>query len=127
MRHIVAGLVAAALAGCAGGVSKEEMDTLEKRLLANDAQMAANLRSELTGVDQKYVSVQQLQLKVEKQLDEMAKLVRELQELRADLAQKASAASASALKSLEFEERLMSDRLAQLRLLIEELKKAGPK
>jgi len=94
-------------------------------LLANDATQAAQLKSELTGVDQKYVTVQQLQLRVEKQLEDMAKLMKELQGVRGELTASVNLANTNVVKSLEFEEKLMSDRLAQLRLMIEELKKTG--
>ena len=116
---------AAALIGCAGGVTKEQMDTMKAELLANDATQAAKLKSELTGIDQKYVTVQQLQLRVEKQLDEMSKLLKELQAVRGELTASVNLANTNVIKSLEFEEKLMSDRLAQLRLMIEELKKSG--
>lgn len=125
--RITAAVLFAAAAGCGGGVTKAELDTLDEKLRARDDQVAANLRSELTGVDQKYNTVQQLSNKVDKQLDEMAKLVKELQDLKKELSEKVGLANSNVLKSLEFEERLMSDRLAQLRLLIEELKKPAPK
>lgn len=112
----------AALAGC-GGVTKQEMDTLEQKLMARDDQMAARLKSDLTGVDAKYVQVQQLHLKIEKQMEDMNKLLKELQVLKVELVEKVGLANTNVLRSLEFEERLMGDRLAQLRLLIEELKK----
>jgi hypothetical protein len=115
---------AAALLGC-GGVSKQELDTVKAELLANDREQAAQLKSELTGVDQKYVTVQQLQLRVEKQLDEMGKLLKELNAVRGELTASVNLANTNVIKSLEFEEKLLSDRLAQLRLMIEELKKTG--
>lgn len=112
----------AAVAGC-GGVSKQELDSVKAELVANDAKTAAALKSELTGIDQKYVTVQQIENRVGKQLEEMAKLLKELQELKAVLVDKVDLANSNVIKSLEFEEKLMSDRLAQLRLMIEELKK----
>ena len=127
MRITATLLLAAAAAGCGGGVTKEELDTLDQKLRARDDQVAANLRSELTGVDKKFNDVQQLQTKVEQQLGEMARLVKELQDLKKELSDRVGVANANVLKSLEFEERLMSDRLAQLRLLIEELKKPAQK
>ncbi len=129
MRISRAVLLAAAVvgAGCGGGVTREELDTLEQKLKARDDQVAANLRSELTGTELKYATVQQLQNKVEKQLEEMAKLVKELQDLRKELADRVALANSNVLKSLEFEERMMSQRLAELRLLVEELKKPAPK
>ena len=57
----------AASIGC-GGVTKQELDTVKAELLANDEKTKSSLKSELTGIDQKYVTVQQLQMKVEKQL-----------------------------------------------------------
>ena len=112
----------AASIGC-GGVSKQELDTVKAELLANDEKMKSSLKSELTGIDQKYVTVQQLQMKVEKQLEELSKLKTELTELAKSLDARANVATGSALKALQFEEKLMSDRLAELRTLIEELKK----
>ena len=112
----------AASIGC-GGVSKQELDSVKAELLAHDEQMKSSLKTELTGIDQKYVTVQQLQMKVEKQLEDLNKLKIELTELGKSVDARANVASASALKSLQFEEKLMSERLAELRSLIEELKK----
>lgn len=119
---ILAALGAAATAGCAG-VSQQELDTVKAELIANDAKTAAALKAELTGIDQKYVTVQQIENRVGKQLEETAKVLKELAELRKELVDKVNLANANVIKSLEFEEKLMSDRLAQLRLMIEELKK----
>ena len=115
-------LAAATAAGC-GGVTKQELDTVKAELIANDASTAAALKAELTGIDQKYVTVQQIENRVGKQMEEIAKLLKELQELRKELVDKVNLANSNVIKSLEFEEKLMSDRLAQLRLMIEELKK----
>jgi hypothetical protein len=112
----------AASVGC-GGVSKQELDSVKAELLANDERMKSSLKSELMVTDQKYVTVQQLQMKVEKELEDLNKLKGELTELGKSVDLRANAATASALKSLQFEEKMMSERLAELRSLIEELKK----
>ena len=112
----------AASIGC-GGVSKQELDTVKAELLANDEKTKSSLKSELTGIDQKYVTVQQLQMKVEKQLEDMAKLSAQLTELAKSIDARANVATGNALKALQFEEKMMSERLAELRSLIEELKK----
>ena len=106
-----------------GGVSKQELDSVKAELLNHDETMKAQLKQELTGIDQKYVTVQQLQLKVEKQLEEMSKLQTQLLELAKSVDARATVATGNALKALQFEEKLLSDRLADLRSLIEELKK----
>ncbi len=117
-------LAAAALAGCAGdAATKQELETLKAQMAASQREESAKLRTELTGIDQKYVAVQQIEMRVGKQLEEMDKLHKQLLELSKKLDARADAAAASALKVLEFEERLMADRLANLRLLLEELKK----
>ncbi|HLY12586.1 MAG TPA: hypothetical protein VKW04_25000 [Planctomycetota bacterium] len=108
--------------GC-GGVSKQELDSVKAELLAHDEQVKSQLKSELTGIDQKYVTVQQLQLKVEKQLEDLTKLQKLLEDLAKSVDDRANVATGNALKSLQFEEKLMSERLAELRSLIEELKK----
>jgi hypothetical protein len=74
-------------------------------------------------VDQKYVLVQQIQIKVEKQLDELAKMQEKLTELAKSVEERTTVATGNALKVVTFEEKLMSERLAELRSLIEELKK----
>ena len=112
----------AASIGC-GGVSKQELDSVKAELLAHDEQMKSSLKTELTGIDQKYVTVQQLQMKVEKQLDELSKLQVTLTELAKSLDARANVATGNALKAMQFEEKMMSERLAELRSLIEELKK----
>jgi hypothetical protein len=112
----------AASIGC-GGVSKQDLDTVKAELLAHDEQVKSSLKSELTGVDQKYVLVQQIQIKVEKQLDELAKMQEKLTELAKSVEERTTVATGNALKVVTFEEKLMSERLAELRSLIEELKK----
>lgn len=112
----------AASIGC-GGVSKQDLDTVKAELLAHDEQVKSSLKTELTGVDQKYVLVQQIQIKVEKQLDDLAKLQEKLTELGKSVEDRANVATGNALKVLTFEEKLLSERLAELRSLIEELKK----
>jgi len=112
----------AASIGC-GGVSKQDLDSVKAELLAHDEQVKSSLKSELTGIDQKYVTVQQLQMKVDKQLEDMAKLQKDLTELAKSVDARANVATGNALKSLQFEEKMLSERLAELRSLIEELKK----
>lgn len=112
----------AASIGC-GGVSKQELDSVKAELLAHDEQVKSSLKTELTGIDQKYVTVQQLQLKVEKQLEDLTKLHATLSELAKSLDARANVATGNALKAMQFEEKMMSERLAELRSLIEELKK----
>jgi hypothetical protein len=112
----------AASVGC-GGVSKQELDSVKAELLSHDELVKNQLKTELTGIDQKYVTVQQLQLKVEKQLEDMAKLQKELTDLAKSVDERATVATNNTLKGLQFEEKLMSERLAELRSLIEELKK----
>jgi hypothetical protein len=112
----------AASIGC-GGVSKQELDTVKAELLANDEKMRASLRTELTGIDQKYIKVQQIEQTVDKKLDELKKLQAELTELAKSIDARANVATGNALKALQFEEKMMSERLAELRSLIEELKK----
>jgi predicted nuclease with TOPRIM domain len=112
----------AASIGC-GGVSKQELDSVKAELLAHDEQVKSSLKTELTGIDQKYVTVQQLQMDVKKQMEDLSKLKVELTELGKSVDARANVATASALKSLQFEEKLLSERLAELRSLIEELKK----
>lgn len=119
---VLAALSYSFMPGC-GGVTKQDLDSVKAELLNHDETTKAQLRQELTGIDQKYVTVQQLQLKVEKQLDEMGKLQKTLEDLAKSVDDRANVATANALKSLQFEEKMMSERLAELRSLIEELKK----
>ena len=115
--------VASVAAGCAGGVSKEEMQTMRQELLAHDAQIEAKLRTDLTGTEQKYVRVQQLEGEVNKKLDELTKMEKEITELSKSLQSRIDTANTNVLKLLEFEDRLLSERLASVRGMIEELKK----
>ncbi|HXG61812.1 MAG TPA: hypothetical protein VNO22_10580 [Planctomycetota bacterium] len=122
-RWMVAGIAAAA-AGCAG-VSKQELETVRAELLAHDERKAAELKQELTGVKEEYVLVQKLEQRVQRQLEEMEKLRQRLEQLAQEIRAAGEVARVNAVRSLEFEEKLMADRLAQLRALIEELKKPG--
>jgi predicted nuclease with TOPRIM domain len=122
MKGILGAGVVLAVIGCAD-VSRQDVETVKAELLANDARMVAELKRDLTGIDQKYVTVQQLQQDVRKQLDEMAKLHKDLTELGKHLEVLGQVAAGQVLKALQFEEKMMSERLAELRLLIEELKK----
>lgn len=112
----------AASIGC-GGVSKQELDTVKAELLAHDEQMRSSLKTELTGIDKQYATVQKLENKVEKTLEELVKLQAALTELAKSLDARANVATGNALKAMQFEEKMMSERLAELRSLIEELKK----
>ena len=112
----------AASIGC-GGISKQELDAVKQELVSRDEEVESSLRSVLTGIDQKYVTAQQLQMKVEKQLEEMSKLSAQLNDLAKSIDARANVATGNALKALQFEEKMMSERLAELRSLIEELKK----
>jgi hypothetical protein len=123
MKILAAVGVAAVLAGCGGGVTKEEMRTMREELLAHDAQIEAKLRTDLTGTEQKYVRVQQLEGDVNKKLDELAKMEKEITELSKALQTRIDTANANVLKLMEFEDRLLSERLASVRGMIEELKK----
>jgi len=124
MRRLAVFAALVAAAGCAGdAATKQDLETLKAQMAAGQKEEAAKLRSELTGVDQKYVTVQQVQMKVEKQLEEMDKLHKQLLDLSQKMDARADQAAAAALKVLEFEERLLADRLQNLRQLIEELKK----
>lgn len=117
-------VAAAVLAGCAGNAAtKEDLETLKAQLAASQREESAKLRTELTGIDQKYVAVQQIEMKVTRQLEELDKLQKQIVELSGKVDARAEQAAGAALKVLEFEERLLADRLANLRLMIEELKK----
>src|SRR5882672_9705507 len=119
---VLTALSYSAMPGC-GGVTKQELDSVKAELLAHDEQVKSSLKSELTGVDQKYILVQQIQIKVEKQLDDLAKLQEKLTEMGKSVEERTNVATGNALKVLSFEEKLLSERLAELRSLIEELKK----
>lgn len=123
MKILVLAGVAAIAAGCGGGVTKEELQTMRQELLAHDVQESSKLRNELSGVNEKYISVQQLQLKVEKQLKDMDELQKTLTETSRAIQAKVDLANTNVLKVLEFEERLLAERLASIRGMIEELKK----
>ncbi len=123
MKILVLAGVAAIAAGCGGGVTKEEMQTMRQELLAHDAEESANLRKELTGVDTKFVRVQQIEGDVNRKLDELAKFQKDLVELSKSLQVRVDLANTNVLKVLEFEERLLAERLASIRGMIEEMKK----
>ena len=122
MRQIVFCLGVVVLAGCAGGVKKEDLDLLKRELLANDVKKAAELLQKVTGVDQKYVLVQQLEGDVKRRLEESNALDQKLIETSAGMDVKVTRASTSVIRMLEFEERMLKERLATIRSLIEELK-----
>lgn len=122
--RIAAVVAAAALAGCAGAnpVTRQDLETLKAQLAANQREESAKLRQELTGVDQKYVLVQQVEQRVIKQLEEMTKLQKDLHELAQEMKGDVKLANTNVLKILEFEEQLMKERLGNLRELIKQLK-----
>jgi hypothetical protein len=122
MRKLAAAAAAAMIAGC-GGISKQELDTVKAELIANDEKMAAQLKADLTGVKGDFVTVQKIEQQVNKKLDELNKLQADLAELAKRLEVKIDSANANVLKVFEFEERLLSERLATVRAIIEELKK----
>lgn len=112
----------AASIGC-GGVSKQELDTVKAELLAHDEQVKSSLTQMITATEQKYVLVQQIAQDVKRQLDDMEKLSKQLTEMGKSVDDRANVATGNALKVMQFEEKLLSERLAELRSLIEELRK----
>jgi succinate dehydrogenase/fumarate reductase flavoprotein subunit len=128
MKHWVVAVVAV-LGGCAGGgITKQELESVRTELLANDERKAAELRQLLTDIDQKYVRVQQLEQEVNRKLEELNKLQKEVGELSKRLDVKVDLANTNVVKVLEFEEKLLAERLATVRSMIEDLKKnANPK
>ena len=123
MRILATAGVAVVLAGCAGGVTKEELETTKRELLAYNAQIEMKIRTDLTGTEQKYVRVQQLEGEVNKKLDELTKMQKEITELSKSMQTRVDLANTNVLKVLEFEDRLLSERLASIRGMIEELRK----
>jgi len=120
--------IAAFVAGCGGGITKQELESVRTELLANDERKAAELRQLLSDIDQKYVRVQQLEGDINRKLDELNKLQKELTELSKRLDVKVDLANTNVIKVLEFEEKLLAERLATVRSMIEDLKKnATPK
>lgn len=101
--------------------TREDLKTAKDQLAAADERKAAELRQELTGVKGDFVTVQKIEQNVTKQLDEMRKLHDQLVALGDALSKKVDLANTNVLKVLEFEEQLLSDRLARLRLMIKEL------
>jgi hypothetical protein len=114
--------VAAVAVGC-GGVSKQELDSVKAECQANTEKTASALRIELTGVDAKYVKMQQLQMTVEKQLRDLDELQKSLNELSKKLDVKVDLANTNVIKVLEFEETMLAERLATVRSMLAELKK----
>ncbi len=115
-------LLAASIGGC-GGVTRQELDAVRTECLAHDDIVAGEIRKDITGTKEKYILVQEIEQRVQKMLDEMIKLKGELSELSKAVDARANTASGTAVKALQFEEKMMSERLAELRALIEELKK----
>jgi hypothetical protein len=123
MRILATVGVAVVLAGCAGGVTRDELETTRRELLAYNAEIEMKIRTDLTGTEQKYVRVQQLEADVNKKLDELTKMQKEITELSKSMQMRVDLANANVLKVLEFEERLLSERLASIRGMIEEVRK----
>jgi predicted nuclease with TOPRIM domain len=125
MKRLAMYAVALAAAGCASGdnVTRQELASVKAEIEANHEKKAAQLRQELTGVDQKYVTVQQLQMDVKKKLEDLDKLEKQIVETSKKLETKVDLANTNVIKVLEFEEKLLSERLSTVRGMIEELKK----
>jgi hypothetical protein len=123
MRILATVGVVVVLAGCVGGVTKDELETTRRELLAYNAEIEMKIRTDLTGTEQKYVRVQQLEAEVNKKLDDLTKMQKEITELSKSMQTRVDLANANVLKVLEFEERLLSERLASIRGMIEEVRK----
>lgn len=125
MRKVASVVVVLFVAGCSSSdmVKKQDLDSVKAELRANDDQMAAKLRQEIMSVDQKYVSVQQIEMDVKKRSEDLDKVQKQLVEASKKVEEKVEVAGANILKVLEFEEKLLAERLSTLRALIEDLKK----
>lgn len=122
MRKVSWAVLAACLAGCAG-VTKEELDVMRREIKAASESSVATLRGELTGIDQKYVKVQQLDMEIRKKMEDIDKLQKQLTETGQANQSKIEAASTTVVRMLEFEEKLLAERLATVRAMLAELKK----
>src|SRR4051812_42502034 len=112
----------AASIGCSG-VSKQELDTVKAELLAHDEQVRSSLETKITTAQEKYATVIQIEGKVTNLISDLTALQKNLTELSKSVDDRANVATGNALKISSFEEKLLSERLAELRALIEELKK----
>jgi hypothetical protein len=114
--------VAVMAVGCAG-VSKQELESVKAECQAHTEKTASTLRSEMTKIDTKYIDMQQLGLKVEKQLRDLDELQKSLIELSKKLDVKVDLANTNVVKVLEFEETMLAERLATVRSMLADLKK----
>ncbi len=116
---LIGALVAA---GCGGGITRQELDTTKAEILAKMDRDNAEMKRELTGSGEKYVKLLEIERNVSATLEDMRKLQKQLMDLSVELKDRADKASVSSLKVLEFEEKLLADRLVSLRQMIAELK-----
>ncbi len=109
--------------GCSTGVTKKDLDVVKQQMVANDNAQAAALRKDLAEMERRYARVQQLEQQIDKKLKNLEQLEQQVLALSTRIEGRSERAYTTALKVLEFEERLMSERLATLRALIGDLKK----
>jgi coenzyme F420-reducing hydrogenase delta subunit len=116
MRAFALGVAAVLVAGCATGgdttASKQELDIAKRELAASVDTRAAQLSERITASEEKYAQFQQLANDVKAKLAQLEKLEKQMAQ-----------ANLNVVRLLEFEEKLMAERLATLRAMLEELKK----
>lgn len=122
MKRLAMLLAAVSAVGCGGGVTRQELDLTEQKLSTKLDNSFAQLRSELTGTDKKIVEMLAIEQRVKNTLADLVKLHQQLTELSKELDVRSDKAAASALKVLEFEDKLLADRLTELKRMIAELK-----
>lgn len=114
MRAFALGMAAVLVSGCASGdgASKQELDLAKRELAATVETRVAQLSERITTSEEKYAQFQQLANDVKAKLAQLEKLEKQMAQ-----------SNQNVLRLLEFEEKLLAERLATIRAMLEDLKK----
>ena len=108
--------------GCAG-VKQQDLDRLREQMGSKRESAITELRSDFNTSREDYLKMRELHQESQKLYEQLVALREELGKLDAILNAKVKDSTEKVLRIVEFEEKYFSLRLAELRQIIEDLKK----
>ena len=111
------------LSGCAGGVKAKDLDRLREQLEAKMDSSITQIRSDFNTMREDYLKMRELTSEVTTQLEKLIKMEASLEKLDGVLNARVIQAEAKVLRTLGLDEKLLGLRLAEVRQMIEDLKK----
>lgn len=111
------------LISCGDYVKKEELAAVEQKFSAKIDESIFKVKGELTDLEKKYITVEQLKVQVESSLTKLNELLVRIEEFEKKINEKSVKMREDLIKTISLEQRILQERTRNLQLLLDELKK----